>query len=392
MGEIDRDGAARRAYDVIVLGGGPAGAAAGLALARKGLAVALLAKPDRGPAIGETVPPAIKRPLAQLGVWESFRAAAHRAAPGTVAIWGAAQPQENDFLFNPYGPGWHLDRIRFDAMLRAAARDAGVDLRCGVARDCTFAPGIGWKVLVDGARHRTLAAQWMIDATGRNAWLARRMGARRHRADRLVALVRFALAGRTNEPRTLIEACADGWWYGASLPHSRVVVALFTDADLLPRGAAARAHLWDRMLARTELIAGIFRDCGTASAIHTTAAWSGRAHPCAGQNWLAIGDAAQCHDPLSGQGIARALRAALQAADYISAHGRHGATLDDPVSANEREYETYLGARRLHYGREQRWPQRPFWQRRGLRWGSEPEVRSAMPVSPIANFRVQEEH
>ena len=47
------------------------------------------------------------------------------AAPGTVAVWGSETPYENDFIFNPYGNGWHIDRSRFDAMLARAAEEAG---------------------------------------------------------------------------------------------------------------------------------------------------------------------------------------------------------------------------------------------------------------------------
>ena len=94
----------RDGYDVIVFGCGPAGAAAALALARNGLSVAILSKP-RGdtPPIGETVPPGIVRPLAQLGLWDDFRAAAHAEAPGTVVIWATSGPTRTTLSSIRYG-------------------------------------------------------------------------------------------------------------------------------------------------------------------------------------------------------------------------------------------------------------------------------------------------
>jgi flavin-dependent dehydrogenase len=214
----------------------------------------------------------------------------------------------------------------------------------------------------------TFAARWVIDATGRAAWLARRMGARRHRMDQLVALVRFASATSINEPRTLIEACPEGWWYAAGLPQNHVVAALFTDADLLPRGAQERTQLWDRMLAGTRLISSMVPSFPAGYPIHSVAACSGRLLPCAGKNWLTIGDAAQFHDPLSGQGIAKAITSALHAAETISSDLlQNRVTVDNFANAMDREYEDYLATRLLHYRREQRWPQHVFWQRRGYR-------------------------
>jgi flavin-dependent dehydrogenase len=353
-------------YDAVIFGGGPAGAAAALALTRKGFTVGLLAKPRHAPPVGETVPPEIIRPLSQLGLWETFRAADHAAAPGSVVIWGDERPFENDFLFNPYGPGWHLDRAAFDAMLLEAVRAAGTQVHECSVLDCARVEGLGWRARIDAADGgRTLVARWVIDATGRPAWLAKRAGARRHRVDRLIALVRFASASSLTEARTLIEACPDGWWYAAALPENRVVAAFFTDADLLPNGGAERVQFWDGTFAQSRLISSILPGFPAESRIRTVAACSGRVLPCAGRNWAAIGDAAQTYDPLSGQGIAKAMVSALQAAQLIAEDRLQNRTaIEGFTMATAREYELYLTNRSAHYRRERRWSRRPFWQRR----------------------------
>ena len=353
-------------YDAIIFGGGPAGAAAALALARKSFSVGLLAKPRHAPPVGETVPPEIIRPLSHLGLWETFRAADHAAAPGTVVIWGDERPFENDFLFNPYGPGWHLDRAAFDAMLLEAAQAAGTQVHECSVLDCVRVDDLGWRVRIDPADgSRALVARWAIDATGRPAWLAKRAGARRHRVDRLIAVVRFASASSMTETRTLIEACPEGWWYAAALPENRVVAAFFTDAELLPNGTAERAKLWDRMFAQSQLISSILPGFPVEARFHTVAACSGRILPCAGTNWVAIGDAAQTYDPLSGQGIAKAMASALQAAEFIAEDRFQNRTaIEEFAMATAREYELYLTNRSAHYRRERRWSRHPFWQRR----------------------------
>ena len=345
--------------DVLVVGGGPAGAAAALALARSGRSVAVVtrARPNR-PRIGETVPPTILRPLVQLGVWDAFLADGHVAAPGTVMCWGDDRPFENDFIVNPYGNGWHLDRARFDAMLLGAARAAGAQLHDLPPGGRVEHDGDRWCVRIGGRRR---SAPFLVDATGRASRIVTRRGVARHREDRLIALVRFGAASGT-EPRTLLEACAAGWWYAAVLPDHRAVTAFFTDADLLPVDAAERDRHWARALSETRLLSEVMATAG-ASRIHAATAQTGALSTCSGPGWVAVGDAARTLDPLSGQGLTAALTSAMQAADAVL-DGRPAAALDAFCRDTAQEHRTHLSTRLAHYRRERRWPRSPFWQRR----------------------------
>ena len=121
------------AVDVIVLGGGPAGAATAIALARLGWSVTILERSHYESArIGETLPPDIKHLLIALGVWDQFLADNPLESPGIASAWGQAELYDNDFIVNPHGPGWHVDRKRFDAMLARAAEEQGVEVLRGV--------------------------------------------------------------------------------------------------------------------------------------------------------------------------------------------------------------------------------------------------------------------
>lgn len=350
------------AVDVLVVGGGPAGAAAGLALARGGRSAAVLTRArDHRPRIGETVPPTIIGPLVRLGLWDAFLADGHAPAPGTVVCWGGDRPYEHEFILNPYGNGWHLDRARFDAMVVEGARTAGAqveDLPPGSRIDHD---GTGWCARWGDDPARVLRAPFLVDATGRGAGVATRLGIPRRRTDRQIALVRFGRAA-TTEPRTLIEACPEGWWYAAVLPRQRSVLALFTDADLVPAGAAERKAHWARALAGTRLVRRI--DAATdGSRLYAATAASTELSTCAGRRWLAVGDAARALDPLSGQGLSSALETAHRAAEVIL-DGCRNSALDAYARRGAEEYRTHLSRRREHYRRENRWPDEPFWQRR----------------------------
>ncbi|MDQ4070678.1 MAG: FAD-dependent monooxygenase, partial [Actinomycetota bacterium] len=125
-------------FDVAVVGGGPAGGAAAIVLAAHGARVVLLERSGYdGARIGETLPPEVRLPLERLGVWDRFQDGGHLPSPGIVAAWGGPEPYANDFILNPYGCGWRVDRNRFDSMLAAAAEQAGATLLThAVARRC----------------------------------------------------------------------------------------------------------------------------------------------------------------------------------------------------------------------------------------------------------------
>jgi len=386
-----------RSHDVVILGGGPGGAATGLALSRHdpSLSVALVEASDYASVrIGETLSPRVRELLAHLGVWEAFLEDGHGAAYGTSAAWGGEEVYENEFLFHAQGEGWHLDRRRFDALLAREAERAGVAVFRG-ARYLRHRArrGGGWELhLRRGEEEIRLEAPFVVDATGRRAAFARRQGASRVIFDRLLGLyLFFELESPELLPATftLVEAWEEGWWYSARLPGDRVVVALMSDGDRVAELGLRRRGRWLEELGRTRhtrrvLAAG---RPGPGPTVH--AAQSQLLAPVAGsaegRGWLAVGDAASTFDPLSSHGIFKALRfgiyAAYAAADFLRGEGpdRHR-SLDKYQRRAEGSFESYLATRTDYYRQEQRWPEAPFWRRRfGLIALSPRQILTAVP-------------
>jgi flavin-dependent dehydrogenase len=86
--------------------------------------------------------------------------------------------------------------------------------------------------------------------------------------------------------------------------------------------------------------------------------------PC-GDDWLAVGDAAGAYDPLTSQGIYKALAGGLQAGDAI-ARRLAGETGDFSAYGESlsRSWQEYRRLRSYLYALEGRWPDQPFWQAR----------------------------
>ena len=349
-----------KSFDVVVAGGGPAGAVTALDLSRRGFRVALIEQSayetDR---VGETLPPQMRKPLMELGVWERFLSSGQLESYGIRAAWETPAAHHRDFLFNPYGCGWHVDRARFDAILADAAADAGAELLLSAhVKSCTMTGGQCQLDVVHGKTNLTFFGRVLVDATGRKALLASRLGAQADVADRLIGAVAFC---KLSEPAqwALIEAVEEGWWYSAPLPDGRMVFAYMTDSDLW------NAEMWHRLI---ELAPLTFERAGwrqiPAPSLVVSAGSLVRS-PVVGANWIATGDAALAFDPLSGQGVLKSIETGTRCAAAIACRfaGDRNAfeSYDNWV---QETYHAYLSVRRQFYSAVLRWPNSQFWKRR----------------------------
>ncbi|MGW6200028.1 NAD(P)/FAD-dependent oxidoreductase [Kribbella sp. NPDC055110] len=381
-------------YDVVVAGGGPAGAATALRLARAGHTVALLERSsfDR-PRVGETLAPSIQPLLRELGVWERFVALGPLPSWGTRSIWSSTEPAAHSHLESGSDSGWHVDRRLFDRMLFDAAAAAGASVSLGTSLiDCRY-DGT-WQLTCSNGRR--LTARVLIDATGRSATIGRSLGARRIAFDHLVGITaQWSDVDVTTEQYLLIESVPDGWWYTAPLPGNVMVGMLMTDADIcrhqnLATSAPWRIHLQSTTATALRLSTALrpatrvgfatslgaatrpTASDGTSAARFPTSprVYSAASHrlvrPGDSRPWLAVGDAALAVDPISGSGVPRALRtaeAAATTATHLLLHPADPAPIKSYESTRNTECTTYLSTRADYYAVALPHPA-PFWTRR----------------------------
>lgn len=232
----------------------------------------------------------------------------------------------------------------------------------------------------------TVRARFLVDATGPGAVLARRLGARPRALDRLAGFVRFFREGpgAPGDGRTLVEAFADGWWYTAGLPNGLRVAALMTDSDLARGLGAGEPSRWPALLEAAPLTRASLDGAEPVGGLVVRTARSRRLEPAAGDGWLAVGDAASAFDPLSSQGMLKALRAGVFASYAIGdvlVRGDAGG-LEKYRGFVEAEFAAYARVRARYYAEEGRWAEGEFWARRREGAGDAPALTEAGPRRP----------
>lgn len=231
---------------MIIIGGGIGGVSTYIQLHSLGYKVAIIDDSNvENFVVGESLPGNAGNLLAKLGLETILNNnELVKEYSENISAWGSNSLNFSDFIFSPYGKGWHLNRTLFNftileiAIGKQSPQFDFRNTRCTDLIECIEHENC-WKISIHNVENvksqQILHSKWIVDACGRRMSAVKKISPNFQPQifDKLIAFYAvFQSKSESKQSNTLVESCKDGWWYTASLPNDKRVVVFHTDDDL----------------------------------------------------------------------------------------------------------------------------------------------------------------
>lgn len=319
-------------YDVIVIGGGPAGSTAAAITAQAGLSTLLLER-DQFPRfhVGESLMPEAYWIFQRIGALEKMqeRGFVKKLSVQFVSHTGnESQP----FFFREHDPRecsetWQVERAAFDQLLFENAAERGAECHQNtrvqeVLFDGDRASGV--RLQTAGQDPREVRSRVVIDATGQQALLAHRLGLKIENPKLKKAAIWGYYSHARREPgensgATIILHSSEkqSWFWFIPLANEITSIGVVGDRDYLLKGRGLPETTFEDELVKCPALANRLMNAKLVSEFHVIKEFSYFTSRHAGEGWVLVGDAWGFIDPIYSSGVYFALKSAEMAADAV---------------------------------------------------------------------------
>lgn len=318
-------------FDVVVIGGGPAGATVSAFLARRGRRVALVDK-DQHPRfhIGESLLPKVLPVFERLGVSSEISRIGLRK-PGAEFV-SPDHDRRQCFSFDgSIDPkpsyAYQVERAAFDEILFRHAGSCGATVweNCEVVDSARTAEG--WRLRIDGPgngpeKSKLISARYMIDSSGRDGFMARhnnlRIRDKNHNSAALFAHFRHVDPGAWETPGDITVFWFDhGWIWMIPLPNGVTSVGAVCSADYIKSRKGTLEAFFSTTLDLCPNAAQYMTEATRMTPVHGTGNYAYSAESAFGDKYLLLGDAYAFLDPIFSTGVLLAMISAERAANIL---------------------------------------------------------------------------
>ncbi|MEG4120671.1 NAD(P)/FAD-dependent oxidoreductase [Microcoleus sp. N9_B4] len=330
-------------YDVVIVGGGPAGTTAGTLLKKynPNLSVLILEK-EKFPRdhVGESQLPQISDVLQEMGCWDKVEAADFPIKIGGIYRWGT-DPQPWDFNFikpeqfkDEQRPAkfegqrrqtaFQVDRAKYDEILLRHAEEMGCLVREETAVVKVDTKGDRITALHVRSQEQ-ITARYYIDASGHIGVLRRALGVKTHSPTRLqnIAIWDYWTNAEWSDKigvggtRIQVMSLSHGWLWFIPLGPTRTSIGFVCPAEHYKSLKKRPEDIYTEALNSEPRINKLIANATSTGKIETTKDWSFLADKTVGENWFLVGETAGFADPILSAGMTLAHTGARELAYTI---------------------------------------------------------------------------
>jgi len=322
--------------EVVVIGGGPAGATTATLVAQQGRSARLYER-ERFPRyhVGESLIPETFWVLDRLGILPELRGGPFVEKHSVQFVSEQGRLSE-PFYFADYKPHesartWQVTRQDFDQLMLDNARRHGVDVREGMrVLDVLFEGGraVGVRTVDEAGVEEDVRCHVVVDAAGQSGLILDRLGLRQWDPLLKKAAIWSYFKGAAREQgrdagATLVMQTAGkvGWFWYIPLQNDITSIGVVAPFDHLFKNRDSKdlGAIFSEEVARCPGLQPRIAEAERVGPYRAAKEYSYRSSKVAGDGWVLVGDAFGFLDPLYSSGILLALKSGALAADAIAA-------------------------------------------------------------------------